>query len=270
MAGVMATDIPPTGADNDPARWEDHWSRFAEATRLNPAQGYRRDTILRLLGADAGDAGAHILDIGCGAGDLLVAIGRRFPAAALAGVDRSKSGFRAARAALPAVMLIDHDLEADTPAPTSLAGWASHAVCSEVLEHVADPVDVLRRARLLLAPGGRLVVTVPGGPKSAFDKAIGHRRHYTPELLGAQLRAAGYQVELVSGAGFPIFNLYRLVVISRGDRLADDIDGRPSALARVAMAVFRGLFRFALADTPWGWQIVAQARRTASDQRSTL
>ncbi len=252
-------------SDNAPEQWEDHWSRFAEATRLNPAQRYRCQTILRLLGVQAGDMAPRILDIGCGAGDLLTAVGERFPAAELAGVDRSESGFRATQAALPTVSLVHHDLETDGLPPTDLAGWATHAVCSEVLEHVADPVHVLGRARQLIAPGGRLVVTVPGGPKSAFDKAIGHRRHYTQALLGEQLHAAGFEVDRVAGAGFPIFNLYRLVVISRGERLTGDIDGRPSLSARIAMAVFRSLFHFALPDTPWGWQVVGLARRPTTD-----
>ena len=30
--------------------------------------------------------------------------------------------------------------------PADLAGWGTHAVCSEVLEHVDDPVTLLRGA----------------------------------------------------------------------------------------------------------------------------
>lgn len=36
-------------------------------------------------------------------------------------------------------------------------------ICFDVLEHLEDPTDVLRRMRNLLAPGGRLFVTVPNG-----------------------------------------------------------------------------------------------------------
>jgi len=250
---------------NDPGRWDDHWTRFADATKLNPGQIYRRNTILGLLGAEADAADTHILDIGSGAGDLLTALGRRFPDAQLAGVDRSESGFQATRTTLPGATLVHHDVEQATAVPPDLAGWASHAVCSEVLEHIAEPLDVLRRARDFLAPGGCLVVTVPGGPMSAFDKAIGHRRHYTPALLRDQMAAAGFEVELVSGAGFPVFNLYKLAVILRGRKLADDIGGQPSGLARLVMAVFRALMPLALRDTPWGWQVVGRARRPASD-----
>ena len=58
---------------------------------------------------------------------------------------------------------------------------------------------------------------------SAFDKHIGHRRHFTPERLRQLLLDAGLQVESLNGAGFsPFFNLYRLTVVARGKKLIDD------------------------------------------------
>ena len=64
------------------------------------------------------------------------------------------------------------------------------------------------------------MVTVPGGPRTAFDRHIGHRRHYTTDALRAVLDAAGLEVELVQGAGLPFFNLYKLLVMMRGDAVA--------------------------------------------------
>jgi hypothetical protein len=62
-------------------------------------------------------------------------------------------------------------------------------------------------------------------------------------------------------AGFPFFNLYRLVVIGRGSRLATDVaDGSTSRIAVAAMRVFEVLFRFNLRRSRWGWQNVAIAR----------
>ena len=47
--------------------------------------------------------------------------------------------------------------------------------CVDVVEHVDDPIRFLRSALLQLAPGGKVVITVPSGPRTAFDKSIGHR-----------------------------------------------------------------------------------------------
>jgi SAM-dependent methyltransferase len=211
-----------------------------------------------------------LIDIGSGQGDFLVAAATRWPRAALVGLEASGHGNEIARTKLPSGRFELVDLTQDVPPAAGLSGWASHAVCSEVLEHVDDPAALLRRARAYLGPGARLVVTVPGGPMSSFDRRIGHRRHYSPELLWQTIEEAGLFPAAVFGAGFPFFNLYRRVVITRGERLADDVsswDGRPATAARLAMAVFRPLLEASLPRTPWGSQIVGLAlepRRVSS------
>jgi hypothetical protein len=149
--------------------------------------------------------------------------------------------------------------------PGELAGWGTHATCSEVLEHVDRPEWLLHNAAAYLARGARLVVTVPGGPRTAFDRHIGHRRHFTATSLRTVLERAGFAVERVEAAGFPFFNLYRLVVWARGRRLIDDVRGGAASAgasaATAVQAVFRPLFRFNLPNTPFGWQLVAVARK---------
>jgi SAM-dependent methyltransferase len=242
--------------------WDTHWDHYAVANEYNPAQSYRRRLALRLLERTA--MPERVLDIGSGQGDLLVDAAERWPQAALLGLETSQRGNEIAQAKLPSASFELVDLSRDVAPTPRLAGWATHAVCSEVLEHVDEPAVFLRHARAYLAPGARLVVTVPGGPMSLFDRHIGHRKHYTPGVLRALLESAGFEVEWVGGAGFPFFNLYRLVVIARGKRLVQDVSRRGQAgvslLARFVMSIFRLLFHFNLAKSPWGWQVIALAR----------
>jgi hypothetical protein len=102
---------------------------------------------------------------------------------------------------------------------------------------------------------------------SAFDRHIGHRQHFSRERIRALLEQAGYAVERIYLAGFPFFNLYRLLVIARGKRLTQDVgtqsSGFPSSVAGFTMKLFRLLFRFNLRDSPFGWQIVAVARKVS-------
>ena len=253
-------DPAPRGGDQS-GQWNHHWDHYSRATEANPAQALRRRLIRRLLGEDAAGQDAAILDIGCGSGDLLAELARHFPEAAFAGIDLSESGITETARKTPQARLRQFDFSAPGEAPGDLQGWASHAVCSEVLEHVDDPQTVLANAAQCLKPGGRLVVTVPGGPMSAFDKHLGHRRHYTKAALRELLERAGLKVETAAAAGFPTFNLYRLVVVLRGKRLIDDVNDTPGLLARVVMAGFNGLLTWSLFDSPWGWQIVASARK---------
>jgi len=63
---------------------------------------------------------------------------------------------------------------------------------------------------------------------------------------------------------FPFFNLYRLLVITRGKQLAQDVErqasGSLAGLASYMMELFRLLFHGNLRDSPFGWQVVAVAR----------
>jgi SAM-dependent methyltransferase len=241
--------------------WDRHWDDYSDAASDNPAQRYRR----RLSGALLERHGPprRLVDIGAGQGDFLAEAAVRWPACELVGLEYSAQGVREAAQKTPAARVLQRDLLGEPDVPADLRAWGTHALCSEVLEHVEDPVLLLRRASEYLAPGCRLVVTVPGGPMSAFDHHIGHKQHFTPASLAAVLREAGFGVTLAAGAGFPFFNLYRAAVIARGPRLVEEAassaGGGPSVATRAAMLAFRPLFALNLPRTPWGTQIVAVA-----------
>jgi len=243
--------------------WDRHWLDYSDAAEQNPAQRYRRHIVFDLLAL--GDGPARVLDVGSGQGDFAAELLRRHPSAELLGLEVSDAGIEIARGKAPGAEFVQRDLtQAGEPEPGQ-RGWATHAVCSEVLEHVDSPRELMTNAAPYMAPGCRLVVTVPGGPMSAFDRHIGHRRHFSPEDLGALLTEAGFELEMASGAGFPFFNLYRMVVILRGRRLVEDVSGggtgSESRLARVTMAAFQPLFRLNSLRGGRGWQTVAVARR---------
>jgi SAM-dependent methyltransferase len=249
--------VHPTPAGDD---WEAHWTEYADSASLNPAQDYRRRIIRDLLAAEPG---ARILDVGSGQGDQAAELLDQSPSASVLGIELSAAGIAIASKKVPQASFIQHDLTQPLEPPPEYRAWATHAVCSEVLEHLEQPELLLPNIKPLMAPGCRLVITVPGGPRSAFDRHIGHRRHYTPDALRDLLVRSGYEVELASGAGFPFFNLYRLTVVARGQKLVDDVAGDPAAVggaAKVAMQTFGVLFKANLPQTRFGWQIVAVAR----------
>jgi trans-aconitate methyltransferase len=244
--------------------WDQHWRNYSETAERNPAQRYRRQIVTDLLRRSQCSGAARILDFGSGQGDLALDLHQAFPQAELAGVELSAAGVAEATRKIPAAHFLQRDLLDPDGHPGPLRAWAQYAVCAEVLEHLDDPALFLKHASRYLAPGSTLVVTVPGGPQSAFDRHIGHRQHFTPRMLRALLEESGFNVQMATTAGFPFFNLYRMAVILRGERLIADVRSDASAassgLARAVMSAFRPLFSLNILGSSLGWQTVATAR----------
>ena len=242
--------------------WNRHWSAYAKSNALNPAQAYRRLLIFRALELERAREPLRVLELGSGQGEFSRELKERQPAIELVGVDLSQTGVEIAQEKVPDAAFFQQDLTQPMAIPERYRHWATHAVCSEVLEHIDDPLTALRNVRTCLAPGGRLVITVPAGPMSAFDRHIGHRRHFTPQTLAKLLADAGLELDSLHGAGFPFFNLYRLTVVARGRKLIDDAAGGDGTLpltARAAIRLFSWLFRMNAVETQHGWQLVAVA-----------
>jgi SAM-dependent methyltransferase len=253
---VSRSDLRSTIDADD---WDAHWGSFADSTEHNPAQAFRRRLVLALLAAHGPPQ--RYLDVGSGQGDLAVAVGSEWPKAEIAGIELSQRGVDIAARKVPRGRFRRFDLLSDQAPLPGFEAWATHATCSEVLEHIDDPRAFLASTRRWLAPGALFVVTVPGGPMSAFDRHIGHRRHYRADDLTSLLDAAGLSVLEHGGAGFPFFNLYRRTVIARGERLVTDVDATQgvSFAARAAMAVFNRLLAASRSRGNRGWQLYAAA-----------
>jgi len=223
--------------------------------------------LLSLLQRRGRANGLKLLDLGSGQGDFLASAAEAWPQAELVGIELSEVGVLMTRHKVPQARVFTVNLFAPPAELAPLVGWANVSICSEVLEHVDDPVAFLQASRPYLANGATLMVTVPGGPLSAFDRHIGHRQHFTRESIARILEAAGFEVEQVTLAGFPFFNLYRALIIARGDHLVRDATTGPGPasffFARSMMALFRFLFRANRPDSRFGWQIVAVARKSS-------
>jgi 2-polyprenyl-3-methyl-5-hydroxy-6-metoxy-1,4-benzoquinol methylase len=92
-----------------------------------------------------------------------------------------------------------------------------NVIAARVLEHVDEPVELLRKARRWLKPGGALHVVVPNAESlnrklglamgliprldalTERDKHVGHVRVYRRDLLIAHIREAGLQLTEIGG-----------------------------------------------------------------------
>ncbi|WP_224405629.1 methyltransferase domain-containing protein [Afifella sp. IM 167] len=117
--------------------------------------GHARREILPFLPERCG----RLLDVGCAAGTTTGAIRTLRQVDWAAGVELDPEAARLARQRLDRVeegFIEEAPLE-DFIAPASL----DLILCLDILEHLVDPWAQVRRLSPLLAPGGRLIVSVP-------------------------------------------------------------------------------------------------------------
>src|SRR5206468_3347342 len=146
--------------------WDRHWDEYNQTAEQNPAQNYRRELIFSLLGVRGSGEGVRLIDIGSGQGDMAAAMRTRYPSAEILGLELAESGVEISRRKVPNVRFVQRNLLDTIEPPEDQRGWATHAVCSEVIEHLDDPCLLLRNARQYMDQGCRLILTAPGGPMS--------------------------------------------------------------------------------------------------------
>lgn len=207
----------------------------------------RRDILVDLTRALL-PAGGRVLDVGCGTGFFLEA----FAAGAeslMAGEGPRIEGWGLDAEPLAVAMCRERGLEhVHQGSAGDLAAVADQRFdlifMLDVLEHLDDDQAALREATRLLAPGGRIVVTVPAFRFlwSKHDDVSMHKRRYTREELAGAFRGAGLPL-----AKLTYFNayLFPLALVRRiGRRLTRTDDGVEFDVpARPLNALLRKVFR---------------------------
>jgi 2-polyprenyl-3-methyl-5-hydroxy-6-metoxy-1,4-benzoquinol methylase len=138
----------------------------------------------------------RVLDVGCATGDFLIVARER--GWEPLGIDPSPARDQAKAAGLPIVGHTLQDAEVPPGSIDLVTFW-------DVLEHVPDPVDQLRRAGELLKPDGLVAITVPnaGGALAkisgrrwfGYKTAGEHLQFFTAPTLQRTFAAAGMAVE---------------------------------------------------------------------------
>lgn len=124
---------------------------------IQQAQYWRNDLILRDINYQSGD---KLLEIGCGAGAVLGILGTAFPGIKISGIDLETKQIDYARERLNKLNLTDADLRVGD---ASKLPWDdnsfSHIYAIWFLEHLINPLPVLKEARRVLKPEGTITIT---------------------------------------------------------------------------------------------------------------
>jgi SAM-dependent methyltransferase len=141
--------------------------------------GYWRD-VTRHFAPDT-----KLLDVGCGSGWLA----EHF--ADYTGVDGAPEAVASAAAKGRNVLLAD----VDRPLPFGDGAFGG-AVLKDLLEHVADPVALVREVRRVVEPGGLVFASSPDAQRWVWDDYT-HRRPFTRKAFRLLFADQGFTVEHV-------------------------------------------------------------------------
>ncbi|MDQ4086526.1 MAG: class I SAM-dependent methyltransferase [Pseudomonadota bacterium] len=175
---------------------------------------------------------ARILEIGCGTGhnfEMLRSFGR-LDAIEVDGEARALASRRLGHAVASAPL----------PELNGICDGAYHLIALlDVLEHVDEDEAALASIATKLAPGGRILVTVPAYPWmwSAHDVAHHHKRRYSKRALRQVVEAAGLQAERLGYFNSLLFPLAAAV------RLAGKVTGKSDSDDKLPPAPLNALFR---------------------------
>jgi len=228
---------------------QDHWWFVA-----------RRRIIARLIDRYRPKQGPlRILEVGAGTGSNLALLQRYGAVDAIEPDDgarafaEGRSGLKLKGGYLPDVPLDD--------------GAYDLIVLLDVLEHIPGDVAALACLKAKLAPGGRILLTVPGAPWmwSAHDVAHHHQRRYTGAGLKRVFREAGLRPRFTTHFNsllFPLIAAVRLIGKLTGREGGDD--AMPSApVNRALTAIFAAERHWvATLSVPFGVSIASVAEPT--------
>jgi SAM-dependent methyltransferase len=204
----------------------------------------RRRVLAAVLDGLELPGGVRILDAGCGSGRNMADLARR---GTVAGVELASSSLDVARA-----RGVGEVRAGSLEEPLPFADDAFDlAVALDVLEHLRDDAPAWRELARVVAPGGRVVVTVPqyAWLWGEHDVVSHHHRRYTRTTLLAHAAQAGWRAERLTAFNstlLPAIAAARLVQrLRRSAQPSDDLARTPQGV------VNRVLERVLAAEAAW-------------------
>jgi SAM-dependent methyltransferase len=224
------------------------FDRMAEQDQVHWWYVARRRILADLIAREAGlPKEARILEIGCGTGHNFEMLGR-FGTVDAIELDEAARRLASDRLGRPVG-------DSVLPGLAGIDDGAYHLIALlDVLEHVDADRESLESIAAKLAPGGRILVTVPAYQWmwSAHDVTHHHKRRYSKKGLRKVAEAAGLKVRKLgyfNSLLFPLAAAVRLAGKAAGKTESDD-KAPPAPLNRLFQAIF-GLERHVVGRLPF-------------------
>jgi SAM-dependent methyltransferase len=251
----MSADVTPQQLEED-----SHWW-FASRTRA----------LIGLLDRQLADSKLRILDVGCGAGNMIHHLSRY---GTVVGIDNNP---------IPLKIANDRGYDARLADAEQLPfkeGAFDLVTALDVVEHCDDDLRILRECRRVCSDDGLLAVTVPAYQWlwSSNDVLNEHKRRYSRTELQSKLAEAGFQSIRMTYNNFFIFPAAAGLILARrgaakepnlatpgSDQDTYQVEMEPTSAPVNAVLTAIGWLEAALlrhVDLPFGTSLICIARKT--------
>lgn len=185
--------------------YDAQWKALGDFIRFNPGARHRRRLCLKIVEHLRFDC---VADIGCGPGELLLALRGRHPEIRrFVGADFAPETVESTRKSLGWADIRQLDITEGT-----LGERFPLVTCCEVIEHLTDQPRAFGHLAEMVAPGGHLLVTCPTGKVFATERHFGHVRHPSAAELERWGKDAGLRTVQSYAWGFPGYLLLKYAV----------------------------------------------------------
>lgn len=198
LEGFIATSTTHTRISSQGIPEDQHWW-FATRTW----------SLLNLLDANVPRRGGDVLDIGCGAGNMIHHLSRY---GRVKGIDVD---------ARPVAMAQARGYDVRQGDPTDGIAFPDSSfdlvTILDVIEHIDDDEKVLREAFRVLRPNGLLTISTPAFQWlwSHNDELNAHKRRYSPHELRERVKRSGFRIKRLTFGFLLVFPLSAPMILLR-------------------------------------------------------
>ena len=199
-------------------RWWDPSSEFKPLHAINPLR-------LAWIQEHVSISGKKVLDVGCGGG--ILAESMAVAGAQAKGIDLSEKALKVADLhSLESGVQVKYEYISAEDLAKKEAGQYDVVTCMEMLEHVPNPLSIIKSCAALVKPGGKVFFsTLNRNPKSYLFAIIGaeyilrilpkgthdYKKFIKPSELNEFIREAGLELNELIGLSYnPITEVYSL------------------------------------------------------------